>query len=499
MNKLISVFSFFMLVCGNVNAETPAIKSEVATAAINATYKVTTVWATTFETIVTLTNNGTTPTSSWTATFTLPKNYVLSSHRINGIFSLKDQKVTVKNVTGNAVIAPGKSTTFTMLIEIPRGSPTVIEQLQASAEGSTNPTPPTNVPKAPVLNAISGNDANYTLSWNTVGNATSYALYESTTANFSNQKVIADGNILSKVITDKPEGIYYYRVLAKNTKGPSPYSNSQMIEIQKDNTPIPPINAGIEHSAWYITWTSWFNGPPFNIPTNVNMLNVFVGKIAYGADGKPTMDGFESMTPDQMKKFSAYCKAQNPSIAVKVSIGGGGGSYDRCWDVLTDSNVQAFAQGMADFCVANNVVGVDFDYEAAGSEHQQELVGKLIKAFKTINPNFQTSFCTNAGFGPNFPWQEIVKTVFDAAMISENNCAVDRLYIMSYYDPIESEKTWVTGWANWAIQNYGFTPARISVGIDDFDAHAYDPDVFKAWADSQGYSWAHWAFDPAQR
>ncbi len=498
MYKLMSVFSYFIiLICGNLNAIAPEIKAEAATGAISANYKVTTAWATTFEAVVTLTNNGSTSTSAWTATFTLPQNYVLSPHVSSGTFTVNGQNVTVKNLNSNGIIAPGKSTTFTMMIDMPRGSPTVIQQLQATAEGATNPTPPAKTPAAPYLN-ISGDSASYILSWNTVATASSYALYEATVANFSDQKVIAQGNILTKVFNNRADGTYYYRVVATNANGNSAYSNAQSMVVSTNNPPVPPVLSAIEHSVWYIDWTSWFTGSPFVIPTDVNMINVFVGKIEYGADGKPTMDGFGTMTSEQLKMFSAYCKAQNPPIAVKVSIGGGGGSYDRCWDVLTDSNIQAFAQGMVDFCTANDVVGVDFDYEAAGSEHQQFLVGQLIKAFKTINPNLQTSFCTNAGFGPNYPWQAIVKSVFDAAMIADNNCAVDRLYVMSYYNPIEDEKQWVTGWANWAIGTYGFTPARISVGIDDFDAHAYDPVIFKAWAVTQGYSTAHWAFDPAR-
>lgn len=62
---------------------------------------------------------------------------------------------------------------------------------------------------------------------------------------------------------------------------------------------------------------------------------------------------------------------------------------------------------------------------------------------------------------------------------------------------MQDEQNWIIGWANWLEQYYGFTPARVSVGIDDFDAHAYDPIVFAAWAGSMGFSTSHWAFNPA--
>jgi len=496
MNKLMLLFScLIFLISGSVNA---IITDKAVTSTLNATYEVDAVWATTYQVTVTLKNIQTSSTTSWVSTFTMPASYVLSSHVSSGVFTVSGQNVTVKNLSSKGIIAPGKSITYSMMINMPRGMPTVINNLQATANGGTTP-PQIIIPVAPVLNPILEISANdYTVSWNSVANTTSYILQQDSAANFSNAQIVATGNILSKTFMDQPIGSYYYRVIAQNNTWSSPFSNTKMITIS-DNGPITPptITPAIEYSAWYIDWTSWFTGPPFVIPTDVNLINVFVGRLNFGADGKPTMDGFGNMTLEQLQKFSTYCASQQSKIAVKVSIGGGGGSYDKCWDLLTTSNSQAFAQGMADFCHAHGVVGVDFDYEAFGSEEQEVLVGTLIKQFKALDPNFQTSLCTNAGFGPNFPWQAVVKTIMDAAAISPGISALDRLYVMSYYNSIEDEKVWVTGWANWMIQNYGFTPARISVGIDDFDAHAYDPVVFRAWAASQGYSTAHWAFDPA--
>jgi hypothetical protein len=235
----------------------------------------------------------------------------------------------------------------------------------------------------------------------------------------------------------------------------------------------------------------------------VNKINIFVGKFATGADGKPTLDGFGTFTIPQMQAFVKFLGEQPSPIKAKVSIGGGGGSYDHTWDVLNSLNLKAYAQGMVDFCHNIGLVGVDFDYEAFSSAQQEKLVGQLIKEFKLLDPTLETSICSNAGFGPNFPWQQFVQNILDAATISPGNNAVDRVYIMTYYDPMNDEINWMVGsdgkggWANWLITNYGYTRARISVGIDDFDAHAYDPDVFRAWAISEGFSVAHWAFDPA--
>ncbi len=283
---------------------------------------------------------------------------------------------------------------------------------------------------------------------------------------------------------------------AKSTAG-KVNTDIQIVQQDLNITPPAPVPGMIERGAWYIDWTSWFNGPPFNIPSDVNVINVFVGQITYGADGKPTLDGFGNLT-SELDDFAKYCHAQVPPIAVKVSIGGSGGMYDRCWDRLTPTNVHDFAQGMADFCHKHGLDGIDFDYEEFASAEQEALVGNLIKQFKQIDPKFQTSLCTNAGFGPNFPWQQAVKTILDAALIGPGNCAVDRVYIMSYYDPLPTEQNWVLGWADWLIKNYGFTRSRVAVGIDDFDAHAYNPVDFRNWALSQGFSVEHWAYDPAR-
>lgn len=480
------------------NVESITVAEQNSMVALLATYQVDTIWAAAFQATVTLTNKTSIPVKGWTATFSLPAGMALSSHVFSGVFSSSGQSITVKNESSNEIIQPNASVTFSMIVNKPSSAISQINNLKASGKGTS--TLPIPVPSAPILAVTSTSQSSYTVSWNNVPDATSYLLQEDTDENFPQPKTVAQGNILSQAFTNKSSDTYYYRVFSSNSSGDSGYSNVVAITITND-TPIPSRDT-IEYSVWYIDWTSWFTGPSFVIPKDVNMINIFVGELTYGLDGKPTMGGFGTFTLPQMQAFVQFLKQQQPSIQAKVSIGGGGGSYDRTWDKLTSSNVKAFAQGMVDFCHNLGLVGVDFDYESFVSPQQETLVGMLIKEFKLIDPNLQTSICCNAGFGPNFPWQNAVKNILDAAMISPGNCAVDRFYIMTYYNPMSDEIGWVVGsdgkggWANWLITNYGFNRARISVGIDDFDAHAYDPEAFKAWAISEGFSVAHWAFDP---
>jgi Cellulose binding domain/Glycosyl hydrolases family 18 len=445
MNRSLFLALFLMVLFGThwQAATAGSLKTlPVSEFALNATSKVTTVWATAYQVTVTLTNNTSVPTTSWTATFTMPQGNTLSTYVSSGDFQVSGQNVTVSNLSGKGVIQPGQSTSFGMIIDMPLSGQTVINNLQAIAYDSNTPPPGVPIPVAPVLNAITLiSPQSYTVSWNSVANATSYTLQQDISSSFPNPTVVAQGNVLSNTISNAPNGTYFYRVFATDASGNSPYSNVQSITISQV-TP-PPITGSIEHSAWYIDWTSWFTGPPFVLPSGNNVLNVFVGELMFDSSGNPTLGGFGNMTLPQLSAFTAYCAEQVPPIAVKVSIGGGGGMYDNCWDLLTAANISAFAQGMANFCHTYGLVGVDFDYEEFASAAQETLVGTLIKEFKAIDPSFQTSLCTNAGFGPNYPWQQAVENILNAAVIAPGNCAVDRVYIMSYYDSMQDEENWI--------------------------------------------------------
>lgn len=257
----------------------------------------------------------------------------------------------------------------------------------------------------------------------------------------------------------------------------------------------------VEHATWYIDWTSW----DYPIPTGVNTVNLFVGNMKLDGSGNPVIEGFGNFSEEKMIKFAEECHAQG--IAVKISLGGGGGAYDHCWSHLKPDNVSAFAKSLSDFCASRGIDGVDFDIEEFKSStdrpEQQKLCGQLIKEFKELAPNLSTSLCTNAGFGPYFPWQGIVKNIFDAAstvdpVTEKKTSAVDRLYIMSYYNTLDDEKKWILGWHDWLKSEYGYEPHQITVGIDDKDAHAYDIKDMAAFAGENGFSTGYWEFDPAK-
>jgi len=268
--------------------------------------------------------------------------------------------------------------------------------------------------------------------------------------------------------------------------------NSAVAVVQRDLHPTPV--GKVENACWYIDWTAW----DFPVPEGVTTVNLFVGNLTVDSSGNLVVGGFGNMDQAKMQTFIQACQAQG--ITVKISIGGGGGSYDNCWNVLTDANVESFGQQLSSYCQNLGLQGVDFDCEefhsATDNPAQQALVGRFIKAFKRANPELQTSLCTNAGFGDSYPWQGIVQNIMDAATDS-SGCALDRLYIMSYYNDIASEQAWILAWAAWAKTRYNLSAAQITFGIDDFDAHAYNIADMARWAGQQGFSTGYWATNPA--
>ncbi len=233
--------------------------------------------------------------------------------------------------------------------------------------------------------------------------------------------------------------------------------------------PIAVGSPAIEHSVWVKNWGPYPD--PKNLPPGVNTINIFEGKLNY-VGGKWTIDGLV-WTPAQRTAYINACNAGG--ISVKVSLGGAGGQgiYNNTWDQLTDSNLQAVAQGLVDFCEQNGINGVDFDYEEQKSSQQRKQVGQLIKFFKETNPSLQASVCTCAGNeGPTYIWPTYLKEILDQTLGSDGKTLVDRVYVMSYdygmgssAATLAADERFMLNWISF-LQPYGIDPAHISLGFD---------------------------------
>lgn len=460
---------------------------------LSATATTTTVWATAYQVNVTLTNNTAQPTSSWTAQFTLPAGNVLSANTTNGIFTTSGQTVTVKNTASNGTIAPGGSTTFSMIINMPQSGVTTISNLQAAANGPITPIELT----APTLQAISNsNGANqYAVSWTSVANATNYLLQSSTNSSFSNPTTVYNGPATSFSVNRQAAGTYFYRVIATAGNNMSNPSNLQSVTVTQ--TP-PPVSAGFENSMWAEDWTNNLDAPVYiqGLPRGIDTIHVFVGQLDIDSNGNPTINGFTADTPGRpagtgafpniaaLTHFIAQCKAQG--VTVKLSIGGTPATgFGLSWNRLTSSNIAGFAQALVNICQITGADGIDFDYELEDNANAV-LAGRLAAQFKDLAPNLLTSFCVYAGIDAQGPWHQIDSIFLENAIRSNGTSAIDRVYVMSYYDGVtlEQNKQFMLLWKTWLQQHYGFSSLQISAGVDPNDPNTSPNNgTLTAWID----------------
>jgi hypothetical protein len=89
------------------------------------------------------------------------------------------------------------------------------------------------IPTAPVLNGISNadGDGNYTVSWSSSAGATTYTLEEDDNTGFSSPVTVYSGAGLSKAISGRAVGTYFYRVKASNSSGGSDWSNIESVQV----------------------------------------------------------------------------------------------------------------------------------------------------------------------------------------------------------------------------------------------------------------------------
>lgn len=472
---------------------------------LTATATTTTVWATAYLVNVTLKNNTTQASSNWTAQFTMPAGNSLSTYTTNGIFTSSGQTVTVKNTSTNGTIAAGGSLTFTMIINMPQGGSTTISNLQAVADGTIAPVqllPPT---LNPISNPSGANQ--YSINWTTVTNATGYILQSSTNSSFTSPITVYNGTATSFAVTYQAPGIYYYRVTATAGSSTSVPSNIENTTVTQVNPP-PPV--GYENSTWAEDWTNNLDTQTYiqALPRGVQTINVFVGQLDLDANGNALINGYSIDTPDRpagtgafptvasLTHFITQCKAQG--VSVKLSIGGQTGTtFGDSWNNLTSSNISAFALALVNICNTTGADGIDFDDEYEVNANAA-LAGQLAGQFKNLAPNLKTSFCVFAGISPAGPTHAVDSIFLQNAITSSGTSAIDRVYVMSYYDGVSlaQNQQFMLLWKSWLQQNYSISASQISIGIDPNDPNTSPNNGSLAnwinFAAQNGFSTAIW-------
>ncbi len=123
------------------------------------------------------------------------------------------------------------------------------------------------VPDAPVLNPIANGDGdgNYTVTWNAAPRAVSYTLVEDDNPAFNSPTTVyGPGTGTSWQAAGKAQGTYHYRVLATNTWGNGPWSNTQSVTV------TPPIADPIVNGTFEAGPNGWTQYSTHNDPLIIN-------------------------------------------------------------------------------------------------------------------------------------------------------------------------------------------------------------------------------------
>ena len=152
-------------------------------------------------------------------------NFIEAGTRVSGTF-----KAGRWNITWNT---NGLSAGSNYKIKAVASNGTSTGEDQSNSAFSLTGTPPS----PPALNdpGTTDTDGDYTVSWSSVSGATSYTLEEDTSSSFSSPTVVHSASGMSKYVTGKSDGTYYYRVKACNACGCSGWSNVEDITVEIGN------------------------------------------------------------------------------------------------------------------------------------------------------------------------------------------------------------------------------------------------------------------------
>lgn len=208
------------------------------------------------------------------------------------------------------------------------------------------------VPGVPVLNPIGVSGSSYTVSWNSVPNATSYLLQQDVSNTFSNPQTASQGSSTSLNVTNKPPGTYFYRVHASNTAGSSAFSNVQSATVV---APTPSSGPSVEGY-----WESWDSVVSANAIANmkVDIINISFANFRSLGNHTYAISGIEA-DPTVMAQLISTAH----SLGKKVRIAVGGATYPLQNQLLTSADAMGMAQAIVTFLQQNNLDGVDLDIE----------------------------------------------------------------------------------------------------------------------------------------
>ena len=111
---------------------------------------------------------------------------------------------------------------------------------------------------APFLYAIDNadQDGNYLVQWTAVDRATSYRLEMSSDTGFGMPTLVYVGAGTENYVNAQLTGRWYYRVMASNVSGNSPWSQIVDTGVLPDQPVLMPVSSGSEPDAYTLSWTA---------------------------------------------------------------------------------------------------------------------------------------------------------------------------------------------------------------------------------------------------
>lgn len=195
------------------------------------------------------------------------------------------------------VIDANKSLRLILIIKDPTHRQIQITNL--SATGNLQSDTPVPAPTTPTLNTITATNGNYTVSWNSVTNATRYILQQSSTAAFGTPVTVFDGSATSKAFSNQAAGTYYYRVAAANDAGMSSFSAVKSVTVTTTPVPTPPATPTLKtitatNGNYIVSWNSVTGATRYILQQS---LTAAFGSPTVVFDGSGTSKQFTNQSP----------------------------------------------------------------------------------------------------------------------------------------------------------------------------------------------------------
>ncbi len=122
-------------------------------------------------------------------------------------------------------------------------------------------------PESPILAPISNPDGNgdYLVDWNEVASASSYRLEQADNPGFISPTVQYEGAATELPVVGQPSGVWYYRVLASNDGGSSPWSNTEWVGVVPGAPVLLPIDNLEGDGDYLVDWNTVFGADSYRL------------------------------------------------------------------------------------------------------------------------------------------------------------------------------------------------------------------------------------------